>query len=128
MSSQPATTDSQESLISLPSQTVGYIAILATLVTGVIHLYLAPQVIGFDQTTGILFYLNGLGFIGGVLLYMSRYWRREFYLIAILYALATIVAFFIMDGPINPMSIIAKIAEAIVALTAAYLYTAEPAT
>lgn len=125
MSSRSATQDTQEPLVSIPSNPVAYVAILAALVTGVIHLYLAPQVMGFDQTTGILFYLNGLGFIGGILLFVSRYWRREFYLIAIVYALATIVAFFSMDGPINPLSIVAKIAEAIVALAATYLYRVE---
>jgi hypothetical protein len=125
MSNRSVTEDAQEPLVSIPSNPVAYVAILAALVTGVIHLYLAPQVMGFDQTTGILFYLNGLGFIGGILLFVSRYWRREFYLIAIVYALATIVAFFLMDGPINPLSIVAKIAEAIVALAAAYLYRVE---
>ncbi len=125
MSSQPATTEAQKPLLSLPSNTVAYVTILAALVSAVIHLFLAPMVIGFDQTTGILFYLNALGFIGGVLLFLSRYWRREFYLIAIVYALATIIAFFVMAGPLNAMSIIAKIAEAIVALTAVYLYNAE---
>lgn len=123
MASRSVAADSQEPLVSLPSNPVAYIPILAALVTAVIHLYLAPQVIGFDQTTGILFYMNGLGFLGGILLFVSRYWRREFYLVAIVYALVTIVAFFLMDGPVNPMSIVAKIAEAIVVLTAAYLYS-----
>ncbi|MFH5802195.1 hypothetical protein [Haladaptatus sp. CMAA 1911] len=123
MSSRSAATDTREALVSLPSNPVAYVAILAALVTAAIHLYLAPQVIGFDQTTGILFYLNGLGFLGGILLFLSRYWRREFYLIAIVYAIVTIIAFFVMDGPVNPISIIAKIAEAVLALAAAYLYT-----
>ncbi|WP_227379651.1 DUF7475 family protein [Haladaptatus halobius] len=125
MSSRSVAADSREALVSLPSNPVAYVAILAALVTAAIHLYLAPQVIGFDQTTGILFYLNGLGFIGGIVLFVSRYWRGAFYLIAIVYALATIVAFFLLDGPVNPMSIVAKIAEVIVALTAAYLYSVE---
>ena len=122
MSRQSTETQDSQSPISLPSNNIGYIAILAALVTAGIHLFLAPRVMEFDQLTGILFYLNGFGFIGGVILFVSRYWRRELYLVAVGYALATIIAFFVMDGPINPLSISSKIAEAIVSLTAADLY------
>ncbi|WP_433632722.1 DUF7475 family protein [Halomicrococcus sp. NG-SE-24] len=122
MSRSSTETHDAQSLISLPSNRIGYIAILAAVVTAGIHLFLAPTVMEFDQLTGILFYLNGLGFIGGVILFVSRYWRRELYLIAVGYALATIIAFFVMDGPINPLSITAKVAEAIVAFTGTYLY------
>ncbi|RBI60073.1 hypothetical protein DMJ13_20625 [halophilic archaeon] len=122
MSRSSTETHDAQSLISLPSNSIGYIAILAAVVTAGIHLFLAPTVMEFDQLTGILFYLNGLGFIGGVILFVSRYWRRELYPIAVGYALATIIAFFVMDGPINSLSITAKIAEAVVALTGTYLY------
>lgn len=80
---------------------------------------------GFDRTTGTLFYLNGLGFVGGVLLLSIRYWRREFYLVATGYALATVVAFFVMGGRVNELTILAKVAEAVVALVAAYLCVSE---
>ena len=125
MSGQSTTARGQQSLINLPENPVVYLAVLGALVSAGIHLFLAPQVMGFSQTTGILFYLNGLGFVGGIGLLLSRYWRRELYLVAALYALATIVAFFAMGGRVGTMSIAAKVAEAVVVLVAGYLYVSE---
>lgn len=122
MSDQSTVVDNSRSLMNVPSNPIAYIAILTALISAAIHLFLAPKVIGFDQTTGLLFVLNGLGFIGGILVFLTRYWRREFYLVAVGYALATIVAFFAMGGPTNMLSISSKIAEAVLALTATYLY------
>jgi hypothetical protein len=74
---------------------------------------------------GILFYLNGLGFVGGVALLLSRYWRRELYLVAAGYALVTVVAFFVMSGRVNALSVASKVAEVVVAVVAVSLYTAD---
>lgn len=128
MSGETATSRGSESLLRLPSNNVAYVAILAALVSAAIHLLLAPRVMGFSQMTGVLFYLNGLGWIGGVLLYLSRFWRRELYLVAAGYAVVTIVAFFAMSGRINQLSIASKVAEGVVAVTAAYLYTSGSVT
>lgn len=125
MSSQPTAAGESRSFISFPRNAVAYVAVLAALVSAAIHLLLAPRVMGFDQTQGILFYLNGLGFVGGVLLFVSRYWRREFYLVAAGYALATVLAFFVMGGPVNQLSVASKVAEVVVAAAAAYLYVSE---
>ena len=57
--------------------------------------------------------------------FFTRYWRREFYLVAAGYAVLTIVAFFSMGGRVNTMSIVSTLAEAVVALAAGYCYTAE---
>jgi hypothetical protein len=88
---------------------------------------------GFSQLLGTLFILNGLGFLGGIGLYLSRYWRQELYLVAAGYALVTIIAFFgfrgfsveafYMQGNLNPMAVVAKAAELAVAVCAGYLYT-----
>ena len=59
-------TQASDSFVSLPGNPLGYVAILLALVTGVIHLLLGPRVMGFSQTLGILFILNGLGFVGGI--------------------------------------------------------------
>ncbi|AJF24390.1 DUF7475 family protein (plasmid) [Haloarcula sp. KBTZ06] len=125
-------TQRQDSFFTLPSHPVGYLAIVATLTTAGIHLLLGPQVMGFSQTLGALFILNGLGFLGGVLLYSSRYWRPELYLVAAGYAIVTILALFVfqgfsfdafyMQGNLNPLAVAAKVAEAILALCAIYLY------
>lgn len=125
MASQSTATHDSRSLLRLPSNNIAYVAVLAALVSAVIHLLLAPRVMGFSQTTGILFYLNGLGWIVGVIVFLTRHWRRELYLVAAGYAVATILAFFVMEGRMSSMAIAAKVAEAIVALTAVYLYTTE---
>jgi hypothetical protein len=128
----PAVTG-RDSLVSFPSHPIGYVAILAALVTAVIHLFLGPRVMGFSQTLGILFILNGLGFLGGVVLYLSRYWRRELYLVAAGYALVTVLAFFAFQGfgvdafynrgGLNQMAVAAKAVELVLAVCAGYLYT-----
>jgi hypothetical protein len=132
MSTQSSTASG--SFLSSPSHPAGYLAILAALVTGVLHLFLGPQVMGFSQLLGILFILNGVGFLGGIGLYLSQYWRREFYLLAVVYALTTIIALFVfqgfsveafyMQGSLNPMAVVSKMAELVLAVCAGYLYTA----
>lgn len=132
MSAQSTTTGQSDSLISLPSNPVGYLIILAAVITGVLHLVLAPRAMGFNQMMGILFILNGLGFLGGVVLYLTPYWNQTLYLVAAAYAIATIVALFVfqgfsieafyMEGSLNPMAVITKVTEAIVAIGAMYLY------
>ena len=133
MAAQSPSNPSESSFLNFPSTPLGYIAILAALVTGVLHLVLVPRVLGFSQTMAILFLLNGLGFIGGLLVYVTRYWRRTFYLVASLYSVATILALFVfqgfsieafyMQGSINPMAVITKAAELVLAIVTLYLYS-----
>ncbi|WP_338741757.1 DUF7475 family protein [Haloplanus salilacus] len=130
---ESSATASGGSLVSPPQNPIGYLAVVLAAVTGVIHLFLSPQVIGFSQTLAILFALNGLGFLGGIAIYLTRYWRRELYLVAALYALATVVALFAFQGfgvdafyqggSLNPMAVISKVAEAMLAIVTGYLYT-----
>lgn len=132
MTAQTTASSRDESVLSLPSHPVGYVAVLAAVVTAVVHLLLGPRVMGFDQTQGVLFVLDGLGFLGGVVLYVSRYWRRELYLVAAGYALVTVLAFFAFQGvsvdafyvrgELNLMAVVAKAAELVVAGCAVYLY------
>lgn len=111
----------------IPSGIIPYVMIAAALVSAAIHLWLAPVVIAFNTMQAVLFVLASLGFVVGIGIYATRYWRREFYLLVGLFALAQIIAYFVMSGPVNAMAIASKVAEAIVALAAAYLYTtAEP--
>ncbi|MFC6825019.1 DUF7475 family protein [Halopelagius fulvigenes] len=128
MSETAANTSRGSSLTrGVPSGVVPYVMIAAALVSAAIHLWLVPVVIAFDITQAILFVLAALGFVAGVVIYVTRYWRREFYLLMGLLAVAQIVAYFVMGGPANTMAIVSKSAEAIVALAATYLYTtAEP--
>jgi|GEM_PF-231487 len=126
---------SANSVVSLPTNLLGIIANDLAVITGVIHLLLAPQVIGFSSTLGILFALNGLGFIGGVAVYMTSYWRRELYLVAAGYALVTFVAFFVyggfegvvsafyMQGSLNWNAVGAKAAELLLVVCSLALFT-----
>jgi hypothetical protein len=114
--------DSSSVFTGLPSSSVAYIAIVAALVSAAIHLWLAPVVLGFAPTQAVLFVLAGLGWIGGIIVFLTRYWRREFHLVAIVFALAQLIAFVMLDGPLNPMGITAKTAEAVFVIAAAYLY------
>ena len=133
MAAQSTATTGEESLVSLPSHPLGYVAILAALVTAAIHLVLGPGVMGFSQMLGVLFILNGLGFLGGLAIYLSRYWRRELYLVAAGYALVTVIAFFAFQGfgpdaffrqgSLNQMAVGAKAAELVLAACTTYLYT-----
>ncbi|MDY7081773.1 MAG: hypothetical protein SXQ77_05050 [Halobacteria archaeon] len=64
---------------------------------------------------------------------MTKFWRNELYIGVALYALVTIISLFVFQGfsidaffrqgRLNPMAVIAKLAEAVVVVSAAYLYT-----
>jgi len=127
-------TTASGSLVDVSKGPLGYVAIVLAIVTGVIHLVLAPRVIGFSRTLAILFALNGLGFLGGIALYLTRYWRPELYLVAAAYAVVTVLAFFVwggfegfasafyMGGELNVMAVVAKAAEVLLAVVAGVLY------
>jgi hypothetical protein len=127
------TTSVEESLITTPENPVGYVMVIFAVVTGAIHLLLASRVVGFSAFLATLFALNGIGFFVGIVTYFTRFWRRELYLLAALYALATIVALFVFQGfsveafyrqgSLNPMAVAAKSVEAGIVVCALYLYT-----
>jgi len=127
MSATDSNTGAQSLFTGLPSGIVPIVAILAALVSTYIHLSLAPMVLQFNTVQGILFILAGLGFIGGIALYLTKYWRRELYLVAIVFALAQVAAFFVMGGRVNQMAIASKVAEVVFAAAAAYLYQTDTA-
>ena len=127
-----SSTTGTESLFDRPSNPIGYVAILMALVTGVLHLVASTNAIQFSEVLAILFILNGLGFIGGVIIYLTRYWRRPLFLVAAVYSIVTILALFpvqgwgveafYMQGNLNPIAVITKAAEAVLAVCALYLY------
>lgn len=79
----------------------------------------------FDQTQAILFVLAGVGFLAGIAVYLSKFWRREFYLVAIAFALAQIAAWAVMSGRVSEMAILSKGGEAVFSAAAAYLYLSD---
>ncbi|ELY50260.1 MULTISPECIES: DUF7475 family protein [Natronorubrum] len=115
-----------------PSNPIGYVAIVMALVTGVLHLLATMNAIQFSEVLAALFVLNGLGFIGGTILYLTPYWQRSLFLVAAAYSIITILALFpvqgwgveafYMEGNLNPIAVITKAAEAVLAVCAVYLY------
>lgn len=129
MSSTTAQTADEVSMFTgLPSGIPAYVAIITALISAAIHLWLAPVVMAFDTVQAYLFVLSGIGFIGGIVVFLTRYWRREFYLVAVLYGLALLIAFVVMSGPINPLSIVSKLAEVVFVGSTAYLYREQATT
>jgi hypothetical protein len=126
---------SDSSVVTLPSSNVGYVAIIAALATGILHLVLGVKFLFqggipslaalFTQTLPVLFTLNGIGFLGGIGVYLSRYWRRELHLVAAGYAVATVVAFFIFNGTFSVLVTVSKIAEVVFTISVLYLFTTE---
>ncbi|MFP8954064.1 hypothetical protein ACLI4Z_14020 [Natrialbaceae archaeon A-arb3/5] len=127
-------TRNPESILNRPSNPVGYLAIVTALITGVLHLVASTNAIEMSLLLAVLFILNGLGFIGGAILYVTRFWRRWLFIVAALYAIVTILALFpvqgwgveafYMEGNLNPLAVITKAAEAVLAVSAIYLYVA----
>lgn len=117
-----ATAGRSSTFTGLPSGIVPYVAILAALVSAAVHLWLTPVVADFDPMQAVLFVLAAVGFIVGIGVFLTRYWRREFYIVAILFALAQIVAYFVLGGPTTPLAIASKTAETVFIVAAAYLY------
>ena len=83
------TTTNADGLFAAPSNPVGYVARLAALVIGVIHLLAAMNAIQFGRMLGILFVLDGLGFTVGLGLYLTRFWLRPLFLVAVVFAVAS---------------------------------------
>ncbi|OYR60090.1 hypothetical protein EXE48_13465 [Halorubrum sp. ASP1] len=108
-------------------------AVLLALITGLIHLVATTRAIEMSVVLAVLFVLNGLGFLGGAAVYFTRFWRRSFFLVAAVYSLVTILALFpfrgwgieafYMNGEINPIVTITKVAEAFLAIVSVYLYS-----
>ncbi|NGM70287.1 hypothetical protein G6M89_14930 [Natronolimnobius sp. AArcel1] len=127
-------TPTPESILNRPSNPIGYLAIVMALITGVLHLVASTNAIEMSLLLAVLFILNGLGFIGGAILYVTQFWRRWLFIVAALYAIVTIVALFpvqgwgveafYMQGNLNPLAVITKAAEAVLAVCAIYLYLA----
>jgi TM2 domain-containing membrane protein YozV len=102
------------------------------LITGFIHLVATTRAIEMSVLLAVLFVLNGLGFLGGAALYLTRFWRREMFLVAAVYSVVTILALFpfrgwgieafYMNGAINPIVVITKAAEAVLAVVSVSLY------
>lgn len=116
--------ESRSLITGVPAGSISYVLLLAALISAALHLWLVPVVMEFDQTQAMLFIVASLGLIAGSIVYVTRYWRRDFYLVAALYGLALLIAYFVLGGPTNPTAIVSKAAETILVIGAGYLYWA----
>lgn len=127
MAERPSNSDEPRRLVRPPSSAVAYVALLAAVVSGSVHLLLAPSVGSVDPTLELLFYVTGVGWLAWSVVTFSRFWWRDLYLVAMVYALLTLIAFLTMGGRLDDLAIVAKAAEVTVALVSLYLYvTSEP--
>lgn len=118
-----AQTQTQSGLLSVDSFTpVHWLAIAAAVVSAVIHLYLAPRVMNFNQTMGILFILAGLGYFGGIAIFLTRYWRPILYLVAALFTIVQIVAWVATGMGGGTMGIVDKAVQVVFVVLVGYLY------
>jgi len=125
-------TTQSNSILAWPANPIGYVAILMALITGIIHLVATTRAIEMSVVLAVLFVLNGLGFLGGAALYLTRFWRRWLFLVAAVYSLVTILALFpfrgwgieafYMNGSLNPIAVITKAVETVLAVVSVYLY------
>ncbi len=123
---------SAEETFTPPSNPIGYLAVLMALITGVLHLVASTNAIEMSVVLAVLFILNGLGFLGGSILYLTKFWSRPLFLVAALYSIVTILALFpvqgwgieafYIQGNLNPLAVITKAAEAVLAVCAVALY------
>jgi hypothetical protein len=62
---------------------VHWLGVVCALVSGAVHLFLAPNVIGFSTGLAVSFALAGLGFLGAVVLLVLGVRRRLLYLVGV---------------------------------------------
>ena len=80
-----------------------YAAAATTAVAGILHLVLAPNILGFNLNTGIFFVVAGIAQLFWVLP-MIRRWGLPWYLIGIIGTIVLIVLFAITRLPDNPIT------------------------
>jgi hypothetical protein len=102
-----------------------WVAVVAALVTGVIHLVLG--VMFFPGAQPVSFLLAGLGFLGGVVLYLRDYRRRLVVLVGIPFTLLQIVLYLYLnyrvDPAVSPVEGIDKLAQVVLVVVLAVLYS-----
>lgn len=97
------------------------------LLSGGIHLALG--VIFWPQVTAIAFVLAGLGFVGGLILALLEYRRRQLYLAGIVFVTLQIVLYYWInyraDPPISPVEGIDKAVQVLLIVHLAVFYRRE---
>jgi hypothetical protein len=98
-----------------------YAAAAATAIAGILHLILAPNILGFNLNTGIFFIVAGIAQLFWVVP-MIRRWGLQWYYVGIGGTIVLMVLFAITrmpdnpitgrGGPINPMGLAIELLQA----------------
>jgi hypothetical protein len=80
-----------------------YAPAATTAIAGILHLVLAPNILGFNLNTGIFFIVAGIAQLFWVVP-MIRRWGRPWYLIGIGGTIVLIILFAITRMPDNPIT------------------------
>ena len=80
-----------------------YAAAAATAVAGVLHLMLAPNILGFNVNQGILFIVGGIAQVFWIIPVIKR-WGRVWYSVGIAGTAVLMALFFITRFPDNPIT------------------------
>ena len=104
-----------------------YLGIALAVVTGVIHLFLGVSF--FPEPMGILFLLAGLGFLGGVVLFLLDYRRTLLYLVGAAFTAVQIVAYVPvnLDDLFSPIGVVDKVVQLVLVVVLVVLYRRESA-
>ena len=96
--------------------TLHWLAVALAAVTGAIHVYLGV-------VEGILpFTIAGVGFFVGIAVFLTRYWRRWFYLLAAVFTLVQIVLWIAGGTQFFTAGAIDKAVQAAFVAVVLYLY------
>ena len=80
-----------------------YVAAATTVIAGILHLVLVPNVLGFNLNTGIFFIVAGIAQLFWVVPLIRR-WGTPWYLIGIGGTIVLIILFAITRMPDNPIT------------------------
>lgn len=105
-------------------------------ITGIVHLYLGVILLGSGATArfggvslGIgfntLFLIGGVGYFVGLGVFLTRYWRRAFYLLAAAYPGLMIIWWLANGTPLFTVGAPDKVIQLLLVITALYLYRQE---
>lgn len=106
-------------------ETIHWAAIVLAAITGIIHLVLGVRFI--STPLGISFILAGLGFFGGIVLFLLNVRRRLLYLVGALFTGVQVVLYVAFNWPdiLSPGGVIDKIVQLVLIALLVILYRRE---
>lgn len=104
-----------------------WVAVVLAAITGIIHLVLG--VMFFPGAQPVAFLLAGLGFFGGIVLFLRDYRRQQLYVVGVLFTALQIVLYlwlnYRVDPAISPIEAIDKAAQVLLIALLIFFYRRE---